>query len=197
MDLHSETVDYYDKFADDCEKIPFGDTLTNMFCTHVPGTHKLKVLDIGSGPGNLAKWISQQGHHVTCLDPSKEMVKRCKEKKLHAINGTLENLEIDQQFDIVLAISSLIHIPKSVFRNQIHKIVDLLSPSGLFFISMLLGDGETYEDPLHKGTLRHFSYFTKEELNTIFAKENFAILETIEIKGMQMNKPFVLYLLKK
>ena len=197
MNILGETISYYDQFADDFEKIPFGDGLTNMFTTHVPQSPNLHVLDIGSGPGNLAEWISGQGHLVTCLDPSKEMVKRCKEKKLQAIVGTLDNLQVDQQFDIVLAISSLIHIPKIIFGDQIHKIVNFLSPSGLFFISMLVGDGEKYEDPLDKGADRHFSYFNKEELETTFRKEDLTILESKEIGGRQMNKTFALYLLKK
>jgi len=98
---------------------------------------------------------------------------------------------------IALVISSLIHVPKRDFRNQIQKIISLLEPSGLIFISMLLGDGEKWEDPLGKGTDRFFSYFQKSELETIFKEEGLIILETRYVESRKMNKNFALYVLKR
>ncbi len=95
-----------------------------------------------------------------------------------------------------LAISSLIHVPKSNFRNEIHKIANLLYPSGILLISMLLGEGETEEDPHDKGVKRHFSHFQKEELEAIFEEETFIILESKEVEVERMNKTFVIYVLR-
>ena len=149
LDFESLTVDYYDKFADDFEKIPFDKTIQELFTAYSLKQEKknINVLDIGSGPGTLANWIKHAGYQVTCLDPSKVMIGRCKQKGLGTIQSTLNNLESNQQFHIILAISSLIHVSKADFRDHIKKIYHLLKPSGLFIISMLLGEGEGCEDP--------------------------------------------------
>ncbi len=199
LDFNFSTIDYYDKFADDFEKIPFDKTIQDLFTTYSPKTEKgcINVLDVGSGPGSLANWINHAGYQVTCLDPSKEMVRRCKQKGLIAIQGSLDDLKTDQQFHTILAISSFIHVPKADFRDHIKKIYSLLSPSGLFFISMLLGEGEGCEDPLEKGVKRYFSYINNSDLVKIFTEELFSVLEVKKIEVKKMNKCFDIYVLKK
>jgi len=197
MERSKITTDYYNQFSGDFAKIPFKETLLPFFSKHTSNPPICRVLDVGSGPGALAKWISDQGHEVTCLDPSIEMVKSCKEKGLHAVQGTLEDTKFDQEFQIVLAISSLIHVSKSDIENHMQIISKLLDSEGIFFISMLLGEGEKMEDPLKKGSDRYFNYFQETELEAIFRRAGLATVEKIAVESKKMNKKFALYALKK
>lgn len=41
---------------------------------------KLKILDLGSGPGNFTLALAERGHHVTALDPAGKMLQAIEEK---------------------------------------------------------------------------------------------------------------------
>ena len=103
------------------------------------------MLDIGSGPGALAAWISQQGYEVECIEPARKMAEKAKKRGLHVHTTTLQKFETDTKFDIILAISSLIHISKAEMPDQMRKIALLLNPGSLFFASMLIGEKESLE----------------------------------------------------
>lgn len=45
--------------------------------THLPN-QSLKVLDAGGGMGQMSLWLAQQGHQVTLLEPSSEMITQAK-----------------------------------------------------------------------------------------------------------------------
>ena len=80
-----------------------------------------KILEIGAGTGALASWIKEKGAEILCLDPSKEMIKRCQEKKLSCVQMPIENFETNQKFDGIIAISSLIHLPKENLPKILEK----------------------------------------------------------------------------
>lgn len=80
------------------------------FC-EVETQKPLSVLDIGGGQGQLALYLAQQGHHVTLLDISDEMIEvartRAKEADLLAqfsfIHAPLQSLQDhNKQYDLVL-----------------------------------------------------------------------------------------------
>ncbi len=188
-------MEYYNRFADDFEKVPFEEILPSFFLKHTSSLPICPVLDVGSGPGAWGKWLSDRGYDVTCLDPSEQMVKRCKAKGLKTIQGTQEEVEFTDTFPIIFALSSLIHVPKKYIENSIRTIAELLDSEGIFIISMLVGEGEKIEDPLNRGSKRYFNYFKEEELKSIFQSMNFSILDNVTVENEKMNKTFVLYAL--
>jgi len=195
FDVNELNLGYYGKFADDFEKIPFGSTIQQMLSVH---THEgKKVLDIGSGPGALGIFLEGEGYCVTCLEPSKEMATRCRQKGLKVIQNTLDGLEVDEEFDVVLAVSSLIHVPKVKVVDQVQKIYYLMNQTGIFIISMLLGEGEGLTDPLNRGHDRYFNYFKESELVEMFESTGFSILEFKKIEVKKMNSFFGVYVLRK
>lgn len=52
------------------------------------------MLDLGSGPGNHAKYFAVQGFDVTCLDISEPLLARCREKRLKTMRRDLEDLKL-------------------------------------------------------------------------------------------------------
>ncbi|HLD03013.1 MAG TPA: hypothetical protein VJC07_04910, partial [Candidatus Nanoarchaeia archaeon] len=67
------------------------------------------------------------------------------------------------KYSLVLALSSLLHVKKSEFPDQIRKIAAMQESGGLFILSMVHGNSEGIVD---KGTFseRFFSMYSKDEL---------------------------------
>lgn len=183
---------YYQKFASDFEKIPFNPLIQDLVDKYAKTP--ASILDVGSGPGALAKELQAAGFEVTCLDPVREMIDRCQEKGLKTILGTIESVEL--QYHMVLAISSLIHVPESEFLANLKLIREKLLPEGKLIISMLIGEGEHYEDPLKKGSERYFRYYSQDVLRSHFLLNGFRIVEEYERESGRMQKHFAVYVLE-
>lgn len=154
----------YDHQADRWLRFPFKDVLPQWVLTY-HDTENLgnRVLDIGSGAGTFAQWLSENEFHVLCLDPSDEMVRRCREKRLDTLQMTFEEYTGTEPFAMISAILSLLHVPKNEFPSQIAKAASLLPPGGTFVLGMIEGstEGLLEEDTSYP---RFFSTYLKEEI---------------------------------
>ena len=65
----------------------------NLFLKNLNGKN---ILDLGSGPGNDAKYFKDKGFNVHCVDISEQMIRLCKEKGLKAEVMDIENLKLNQ-----------------------------------------------------------------------------------------------------
>ena len=194
MNLECVNKEFYNAYADCFDKIPFNEVLTKQILKYV--TKSSRILEIGSGAGALALWMTDQGHHVTCIEPAEKPAELARKKGLKVNISTFQDFQIVQKFDYILAISSLIHIPRLEILSQMQKISDSLKKDGLVFVSFLEGEGEGYEDPTNKGKLRYFSKFSESMLAEIL-KHYFSIIEIHKIEVKKMNQVFLLYVLKK
>lgn len=187
--------DFYDNSGNCFDAIPFHSILPELFLKHGKGH---TVLEIGSGPGALAIWLTKKGYEVTCLEPAKKLAKMASEKGLVVHPLTIQQFQSDLQYDCIVAISSLIHIPKKDLPDQIRKIAAFLKPEGIFFVSFIEGDDEGFEDPTKHGKMRYFARWTESNLDCIISPY-FDILESHEIYNKKMDRTFLLraYVLKK
>jgi ubiquinone/menaquinone biosynthesis C-methylase UbiE len=142
---------------------------------------KGKVLDVGSGPGRDGLFFKQNGLDVVCLDASEEMIKLCLEKGLNAVVGDFKKIQFeDNSFDSVWAYTSLLHSKKEEIDKSLKEIKRVLKKDGIFGLGMMEGDNEGYRQD-YKGDsslnqLRWFSYFSKEELETLLQNNGFEII---------------------
>jgi 2-polyprenyl-3-methyl-5-hydroxy-6-metoxy-1,4-benzoquinol methylase len=186
--------EFYNAYADSFDKIPFADVLIPLILKYLP-IPLCEILEIGSGGGSLALWMSKLGHRVTCIEPAEKLAERAKEKGLNVCLMRFQDFPVRQKFDRVIAISSLIHIPRSEMTFQLKKIFQLLKPDGKVLVSFIEGDCEGYEDPTGKGKNRFFSKYTQDEL-TMLLSPFFSIIEMHKIKANKMNQTFLLMVLK-
>lgn len=187
---------YYNARVAHYERMPFAEILPPLIEKYKPQMPGFHALDIGSGPGALAQWLSQKGFSVLCLDPSEEMIKRCQEKGLRTFLGTIQEFTTNEKFDCICAISSLIHIKKDEIKEQLRKIAFLLNPQGLVFLSVLKGEGDSWADPEQVGIERFFSIFSPEEIAALFEPE-FEIVEVHERETRSTTMVFLIYVLRK
>lgn len=155
----------YDNKAYLWDRFPFPSILPNYVKKYANTNLGTRVLDIGSGTGQLAIWLVAQGFNVQCIDPSLEMVKRCREKGLMTIQTTIQNYQPDSSFSMIFAILSLIHVPKATLPNQIKKISEALLQDGVLFLAMIEGQGEGFFN--EADTSRFFAYYSAKEIEDI------------------------------
>lgn len=189
MDSDNYNNDFYNSYADEFDKIPFGETLTEIIPKYLRVPNH--ILEIGSGAGALAKWLTDKGHTVICLEPAAKAAARAQNKGLEVVITRFQDYMTNERFDAIIAISSLIHIPREDIPNQLQQIHKMLTSGGVAIITFLIGDHEGPEDPTQKGKLRFFSKFTVEKIESLVTKD-FLILESREIEVSKMNQSFLL-----
>jgi ubiquinone/menaquinone biosynthesis C-methylase UbiE len=98
--------------------------LAKFVTTHLPSP-PVRVLEVGCGSGALARALVEAGHHVTAIDPEAP-------DGPPFLRTALEDLEVGDPFDSVVAARSLHHLhdlPKSLDTIQ-----RLLVPGGFFVV---------------------------------------------------------------
>ena len=90
-----------------------------------------RVLDIGCGVGTISFYLANKGLHVTGIDVSKNAIDNCKQtaanlclkNKTEFILGTLEKINFNKKFDLVICSEVIEHISDDKnFLKIIHKV---------------------------------------------------------------------------
>jgi len=130
----------------------------------------IRILDLGSGPGNHAKYFKEKGLDILCLDYSFPMARLCKAKGLSSLVMDIESLGFKERiFDGIWAYASLLHLLKKDLPKAIESIEKILKTRGLLAIALKEGEGEKLEiNEKYPGTKRLFSYFIDGEVRSLF-----------------------------
>lgn len=187
-DIDAINRDFYNHSGDSFDKIPFDTVLPHLVQKYRISN---EVLDIGSGAGALAAWLTDQGCRMTCLEPAEELAARAAAKGLRVLPTTIQKFQPNQQYDSAIAISSLIHVPKEALPAQIEKIAKMLKPRGLFIVSFIEGENEGFEDPSKAGKLRFFAKWSEGELDRLLSPY-FDLLESRRMYRPKMDRTFLL-----
>ena len=143
---------------------------------------KLKILDIGSGTGLNAIELKKRGHQVTCIDFSKEAIKKLKQKKLDAILMNIEDgIKFkSNSFDLVFASEVIEHLENThFFFQECYRILKkpgyllLSTPNSSFWVYRIFSlFGKTLSEVQHDAHLR---FFSKRSLTEFIKQTNFKI----------------------
>lgn len=195
QNINTVNSDFYNASGDAFDKIPFGTTVTDILLKYLP---RKKILEIGPGGGSLAAWLEKNGCSVTCVEPAENLAKKAIEKGLNVHVTTIQDFFTDKKFDMVLAISSLIHVPKEELALQIQKIASFLHPKGLFMLSYIEGKDEGFDDPTNTGKMRFFAKWEEAQFLALVAPF-FELIESCKIYNEKMQSTFVfqVYTLKE
>lgn len=194
MNIDEMNNEFYNTHTDGFDKIPFDEILLPLALKYLPKEDS-DILEIGCGGGALALWMAKLGHHLTCIEPAEKPAGKAREKGLNVLQTRFQDFQASQKYDVVIAISSLIHIPRSEIPSQIQKMSQLLKRNGIAIVSFIEGDSEDYEDPTGKGKNRFFSKFTQEALNTMLSPF-FSIMEIQKKEVKKMNQTFFIMVLR-
>jgi SAM-dependent methyltransferase len=108
------------------------------------GKERIKVLDLGCGPGLYAEYMALQGHEVTGVDFSENSIRyatgqaRIKKLNITYLNQNYLHLDFNEYFDLVIMIylDFCVLLPEE--RDQVLKNVHkALKPGGLFICDVV------------------------------------------------------------
>lgn len=171
----------YDARADYWDRLPFADFLPEAIIKAHNPQNGFKAVDIGSGTGRLALWLAKHGYQVLCLDPSDEMVRRTRFMGFTTQQTTIQEFTTTEKFDLVLAILSLIHVPKSEMPAQLEKISQMLNPEGVFALAMIQGQGEGVAETTSDFP-RYFAYYNRQEIMAL-TRGSFDLIDEVKTPG--------------
>ncbi len=134
------------------------------------GKHTL--LEIGPGTGKDCRFFKDQGFETVCIDLSPEIIRFCQQKGLTAYVMDMADMTFsDQSFDAVYSLNSLLHLPKVEMPGVLHKINQILKPTGLFFLGVYGGfDFEGTREKDDYIPKRFFSFYTDEDLQKVVSE---------------------------
>ncbi len=105
------------------------------------------VLDVGCGPGKIARELTARFSQVTAVDPSAKMIELGRSlpsgqaENLHWVNAPVEGIAFPMSYDVVVAANSIHWIDCGVFFPKLYR---YLRPKHLF--AVVSGDAP-YDPP--------------------------------------------------
>jgi len=81
------------------------------------GDPAASILELGSGTGRVTRPLTELGHRVVAVDESPEMLAHITNARTAC--SRIEDLALDEQFDVVLLASHLINVPGEPERQEL------------------------------------------------------------------------------
>lgn len=145
-----DTVAAYDAYAvewaDRYESISAADVHRSLL-DFMPRGPDLVALDLGAGSGRDAAWLGTLGFTVVAVEPAARMraegQRRHPEVPIRWIDDRLPDLNavhrLGLAFDLILVSAVWMHVSPTARARAFRKIVTLLKPGGVVFISLRAG----------------------------------------------------------
>lgn len=154
------------------------------------------MLEIGSGKGENAWFWSRKGIKITTIEPDQRCCNRLNtEKKIRAISGILEHIQLHEKFDIIYASHSVEHFVD--LDNNLKKIHKALNSNGIFF--MEIPNASTYK-PIHlKKILKKthdIHHFTSTGITNLLEHNGFEIITACIAQNKLEGNPSIITLLE-
>jgi len=116
---------------------------------------KSTILEVGCGDGVISDYIALNypGSKVLGIDISRKAIAFAKLMGRYAEYRHVDLFDINEQYDVVLLIEVLEHIPKASVNPFLRKIRDVLKPGGFLVLSV----PTPLLPMLHPGHVQHFT----------------------------------------
>jgi SAM-dependent methyltransferase len=137
--------DYAEAFADDLLRLPLDREVLESVAERIDGVSP--VLDLGCGPGQVGKYLSERGLRVVGLDLALQMllVARRRTGNCSLACGDMRSTPFgSESFSGAVAFYSIHHLPRSALGAALAEIRRILRPAGLFVVVTHLGESEVY-----------------------------------------------------
>ena len=176
-------TDYAEHFRDEMDKKPFDRKMLDWLIekTGDGGT----ICDIGCGPGQAARYLSDRGAQTCGIDLSPQMIERAQKLNpgIPFEQGNMLALAdvADDCFGGAAAFYSIIHIPKPAVNQALTELKRVLSPGGILLITFHIGQEVVHLDEWWDKTVSlDFIFFETEEMKELLQTAGFELQEVIE-----------------
>lgn len=159
------------------------------------------VLDLGSGSGiPYDHYLAEKGLNVTGIDVSEKHIALARSNVPNAtyvLGDFLEYPFPSEQFDAILSLYSLFHVPRGHHLEVIAKIAKALKKNGHLLITVGTEDVEHKEKEDFCGAPMAWSYFDTQTNIDILSQCGFSILKALNEKDFGSDEKHVWILAKK
>ncbi len=98
------------------------------------------ILELGSGTGNHAKFLTEKGFIITGIEGSDEMIKKAKQKQMpgfEVMNGDIVDVSLDKRFDSAVALFHVMsYLDHECFQQCLINVSNHLKTGGLFLFDV-------------------------------------------------------------
>lgn len=166
-------------------------------------TDQISVLELGCGAGvPCTQLLASRGYNVTANDISSVQIALAREHlpgSVKLIEGDMMKLEFEQQFDAVLAMYSIFHLPRDEQSVMLRRIFGWLKPGGQLLANFPESSFETASDQSWLGGTKgamHWSGWGRTETTRLLVETGFdvvvdeVVVDTEEQNGVAKDAPF-------
>ena len=170
---------YADTFFDELDRKPFDRALLDGFAGEVaPGP----VLDVGSGPGHLARYLRGRGVETVALDVAPAMVATAQRMTpgLAAVEASMTSLPVRPgALSGIAAFYSIIHLDREELEPTFEEWRRALRPGGRVMVSFHGGEG-VVEPPemLGRPVDLSFTFYAPDEVSSALTAAGFDVEST-------------------
>jgi SAM-dependent methyltransferase len=172
---------YAERYFHELEHKPLDRKLLDEFAGLVDGLGP--VCDLGCGPGQIARYLSEKGVASLGIDLSEEMINiaRRLNPSIEFREGNMLSLDLDEDsLGGVAAFYSIIHIPREKVVAVLKGIKRVLKPGGVLLMSFHLGNEKMHLDELWGEQVdMDFFFFTVDEVENYLSVAGFQHLKTV------------------
>lgn len=172
--------EYVERIFNELEHKPFDRRLLDRFATSVTGP----ACDLGCGPGQIARYLSERGVDVCGIDLAPEMVEQARRLNpgIRFERGNMLSLDVaDGALGGIAAFYSIIHIPRAEVIAALGEMKRVLRPEGLLLLSFHIGDEVIHvEDFWQEKVSINVTLFRPDEMEGYLKSAGFRVEETIE-----------------
>ncbi len=181
-EVHRATPAVYQKHAEAWDKQRsrslFERSWLDKLIQHLP--EGARILDVGCGAGQpISQYLLTRGFSLSGIDASEKMIQICRSRfPEHSWEVMdMRNLELEEQFDAIVAWDSFFHLKQGEQREVLQRFLQHLAPSA----AMLLTVGHEAGEVLGKvnGEQVYHSSLDPEEYKAILREAGFADIEMV------------------
>lgn len=180
----------YDQIADEYARRIFNELsnkpldreLLNRFAREVSG--RGDVCDMGCGPGQVARYLRDQGATVFGLDLSPRMLEQARQLNPDLLfrEGNMMAVDLkDGSLAGITAFYAIVNLPKSSLPLVFREMERVLQPGGLLLLAFHIGDEVLHEEELWgRSICMDFFLLPPAEIQQHLETAGFVVEETIE-----------------
>ncbi len=173
---------YVEEYFDELKNKPIDRKLLKEFAEMVK--NKGLIADLGCGPGQITRFLYEQGLDVKGYDLSPELVKHASEltPEIEFYVGNMFSLDIpDESFPGITAFYCIVHIPLEQLNIVFSEIYRVLKSGGILLLSFHTGKDFLRIDELWGQKVAvDFYHFEVPAVEDLIEKTGFVHLETVE-----------------
>ena len=150
-----------------------------------------KVLDIGCGPGNVAKQLcALKRLEITGIDLSSEMLEIAKANVPDGIFYLQDSRKASfppEKFDAVVLSFSLVHLDDDEMNEVLANAVKWLRSSGYLYVSFMEGKQPGFEMTSFSQQPIYFNYFQETEITDILKKSGLDCFRSVRQDYLELD----------